>query len=374
MSLTDKNLQVGKRTYDLDELTDNLIYFPGERTADLFNELGLQVERDLRINALQDSIRPHLNNPHQLEKLTMDMKYRLGWFETFSEFQLLNLIDYLNDDNINRNYKKSLWAKLIELIIESRVPEKTTIRLFKMAYDIGTSRKKYFEKVSDFNKKIDSIFVDEKEYIDGLLPNVFRSVLFASSTTNEIKKLGKKYGVAVPRRLKKQELLDIMIEELKDRDEYTEELEAELDTYNIIKLERYCINNDIKASTELKKEEIIEYILKNAKETMHTYYVPDNPGVYHIIAPEQVKEVDYFEILNLEVNVDEEKELVIHTSLENPEIKYTNYDDELILITEDNTVKGLNEGMTSVKATLKALGLQTIFNVSVKMDIYLLTL
>jgi hypothetical protein len=44
---------------------------------------------------------------------------------------------------------------------------------------------------------------------------------------------------------------------------------------SVLLMQRYAIDNDIKASTELKKEEIIEYILSNAQETKETYYVPE---------------------------------------------------------------------------------------------------
>ena len=72
----------------------------------------------------------------------------------------------------------------------------------------------------------------------------------------------------------------------------------------VIALQRFAIDHKIKASIELKKEEIIEYILANYEGTKELYFIPEHPGVYEqiivsdekptpeiIIAPEVVEEV-----------------------------------------------------------------------------------
>ena len=103
-----------------------------------------------------------------------------------------------------------------------------------------------------------------------------RPVLYKSSTLTEIRDFGSKYGVNVPRRLKKNELAQIIINELKASGKLTEELENKVNAMSVIVMQRFAIDNDIKASTELKKEEIIEYILKNAKEIKEAYFVPES--------------------------------------------------------------------------------------------------
>ena len=80
-----------------------------------------------------------------------------------------------------------------------------------------------------------------------------RPVLYKSSTLVEIRELGSKYGVEVPKRLKKNQLADIIIAELKDRGLHTDAEEAKVRSMSILVLQRYAIDNDIKASTELKK-------------------------------------------------------------------------------------------------------------------------
>jgi len=57
-------------------------------------------------------------------------------------------------------------------------------------------------------------------------------------------------------------------------------------------MQRYAIDHDIKASTELKKEEIIEYILANAKETKESYFIPESIDVYEKEVHEVVADIN----------------------------------------------------------------------------------
>ncbi|HHY96656.1 MAG TPA: hypothetical protein GYA04_01345, partial [Acholeplasma sp.] len=101
----------------------------------------------------------------------------------------------------------------------------------------------------------------------------------------------------------KNELLEVIIQKLQERGEYTKELEVKLKGQSILLLERYAKDNDIKVSTELKKEEIIEFILSNAKETKETYYVPTSSAVYE---PTTVFEEELVAVEEPKENVKEE--------------------------------------------------------------------
>ena len=49
---------------------------------------------------------------------------------------------------------------------------------------------------------------------------------------------------------------------------------------SIVVMQRFAKDNDIKASIELKKEEVIEFILANAEHTKENYSLPQDPAVY----------------------------------------------------------------------------------------------
>jgi hypothetical protein len=143
-----------------------------------------------------------------------------------------------------------------------------------------------------YNRELKDLFFDSMGRIDGLPPQKIRPVLYKSSTLTEVRDLGSKYDVDVPRRLKKTQLADIIVKELKDRGQHTEELETQIRAMSVIVMQRFAIDHDIKASTELKKEEIIEYILANAKETKEAYFIPESPQVYEKEVEEVSKHVE----------------------------------------------------------------------------------
>jgi hypothetical protein len=138
-----------------------------------------------------------------------------------------------------------------------------------------------FQNIALFNNTIDQIFKDKNLEIDGLPLNLIRPVLLKSSTLQELKAFGEKYGIVVPRRLKKEQLLEVIYLELQSRGILTDDLRNELKKKSVVLIQRYAIDHDIKASTELKKDEIIEYILEFSHQTKAFYKYPQ-PGDYEL--------------------------------------------------------------------------------------------
>ena len=81
--------------------------------------------------------------------------------------------------------------------------------------------------------------------------------------------------------LRNKKLVEIIKQELNDKNQLTPAEEAKIDKMSVIPLQRYAIDHDIKASIELKKKKLLNISLKNAKETKEKYFVPTNPGVYN---------------------------------------------------------------------------------------------
>lgn len=91
----------------------------------------------------------------------------------------------------------------------------------------------------------------------------------------------------------------------------------------VIPLQRFAKNNDIKVSIELTKEEIIEYILKNAHQTKATYFKPQTDAY-------KVYDEEDFQIPDVEVIVMAEPEPV--------KVQVT------LVIEEESTTIELNKG------------------------------
>ena len=332
----ERSIVVKKKTYTLRELVDKLSSLSSEVVKDFFGLIGLTVPRKIRMHALRETLKETVYKTiEERESLADELGYRLSWFKRYSEYQLENLLKYFNDEKLNKEYLERLWVLLIDYLLDKKVSEDEFINFIN-------KKVKNEDDIHTYNEKINPIFFDEPNEIDGLHPNIFRPVLYKSSTLVEIREIGRKYGVNVPRRLKKNELADIIVDELRERGEHTPELETHLRGLSIIMMQRFAKDRDIKASTELKKEEIIEYILANAQETKEAYYLPSDSSIYEQELNEPVKKAEV---------VEEVIEEVVEEVVEEPQETLTSAEQELLL----EEIKKLNEEVVRLQDQLKEL-------------------
>lgn len=277
----DTDVLVGKKQLKVEEILKSMIYLPAPKVLEFFSSIGLTVPRELRIFVLRENLREKVAETRK-SRLTLadELNYRLSWFTEFTETQLENLLIFFNDQVVFKKYLEDLWTDLLGYMVEKQVPNFDLEKLYNQALDHVKANKLVLPQIAEYNYGIKDLFYDSFGRIDGVSPNKIRNVLYKSSTLTEIRDLGHKFDVDIPRRLKKNELAEIIVKELKDNGSYTEDLEKQVKSMSVIVMQRFAIDHNIKASTELKKEEVIEYILKNAKETKETYFVPNSRDVY----------------------------------------------------------------------------------------------
>ncbi len=279
-------LSLKGKQYPLVDFISNLAYVSGAYTANFLKEIGLTIPRKLRMSVLKQVLKDSVATTIEERKTLADeMGYRLTWFQRYTDTQLVNLLEWYKSPSLSNNYINSVYQAMILYFVESGVADQEIEKLMDYALTQSKVGKKITSK--EFNTALDSVLFDEPGEIDGVTQDQFRPVTFKSSTLTELRMLGDKYNAPIPKRLKKQEVLDIILTKLKERNQLTPTLEDKLKNQNIILLERYAKDNDIKVSTELKKEEIIEFILSNAKETKESYFVPQSLDVYEKMVEEE---------------------------------------------------------------------------------------
>jgi hypothetical protein len=307
----DSQITVGNKEYKVDDLLKTIIYLPAVNVKSFFMEIGLTIPRELRMFVLREVLREKVIETRK-SRLTLadELNYRLSWFTEFTETQLENLIVFFDDAKLNKDFLEEFWTDLLNYMVDKQVPPKDLKKLLDQSIEYVKKVGLELPDMKTYNRDLKDLFFDSFGRIDGLAPQKFRPVLYKSSTLNEIRDLGSKYDVDVPRRLKKSELADIIIHELKERGQHNDELEKQIRSMSVLVMQRFAIDHDIKASTELKKEEIIEYILANAKETKEAYFIPDSPHVYEKEVEEVSEEIEVIaqpeEPVFEEVVVDEE--------------------------------------------------------------------
>lgn len=289
----DSQITVGNKEFKVDDLLKTIIYLPAVNVKSFFMEIGLTIPRELRMFVLREVLREKVIETRK-SRLTLadELNYRLSWFTEFTETQLENLIVFFDDAKLNKDFLEEFWTDLLNYMVDKQVPPKDLKKLLDQSIEYVKKVGLELPDMKTYNRDLKDLFFDSFGRIDGLAPQKFRPVLYKSSTLNEIRDLGSKYDVDVPRRLKKSELADIIVHELKERGQHNDELEKQIRSMSVLVMQRFAIDHDIKASTELKKEEIIEYILANAKETKEAYFIPDSPHVYEKEVEEVSEEVE----------------------------------------------------------------------------------
>ncbi len=287
------NITLKNKEYPVSELTQSLAKLEPKKILEFFFSQNITgIARVRRIRLLKDVLFPYVVKTRQkLQSLASELNYRLSWFRIYSEYELENLLTYFNSKALNRQYLDELWCLFLNVMKENNVADADILKLVKQA---EKSTYEPVKAIQEFNKGIWPLFKDPENVLDGLTPEEFRPVLFNSSTVKEIRELGKKYDVNVPFRLRKKQFIENIVEELKKRNEFDLDVEKEIEAKNVIQLERFCIDRKIPISSELKKEEIIEYILSHAAQTKGSYFVPEDHLGYELTLDEVTKnqEVD----------------------------------------------------------------------------------
>lgn len=271
-----------KGKYQVDDLVSKLTFVSGDYLVTFMQSIGLTVPRKMRMKVLSEVLKdPVAKTIEERKSLADEMGYRLTWFSKFTDSQLVNLLEWYKSTSLGNLYLSGFWKELLNYMVNKGVGDDDLERLFSAANAAEKNGKR--PATGKFNDEINVVLYDEKGEIDGVTQEQFRPVVYKATTLTELRAIGKKYNAPIPKRLKKSEMLEIILGKLKERDELTPALESKLKSQNIILLERFAKDHDIKVSTELKKEEIIEFILSNAEETKSSYFVPQSQGVYEDI-------------------------------------------------------------------------------------------
>ncbi len=380
----DTDVFVGDKKLKIEEILKLIIYLPADQVLGFFNDIGLTVPRELRIYVLRENLREKVAQTRKT-RLTLadELNYRLSWFTEFTETQLENLLVFFDDQTIIKQYLEDLWTDLFGYMVEKEVPSFDIDRIYQLGLKHVKTHKLELPDIDVYNRTISKIFYDSFGRIDGVSPNKIRNVLFKSSTLNEIRNLGKKYDVDIPRRLKKNQLADIIVDELRINGEYTEDLEKQVRSMSVIIMQRFAIDHNIKASTELKKEEVIEYILKNATETKESYFIPNSRDVYEkelqdeavkkeepvVIVPAFIPDETVVEVAPQEESVEKtvseevEEEPVLEEVEEEPVLEEVEEEpvlEEEVIVEESEVVEKPKEVLTKVEYVAPAVNLDTL--------------
>lgn len=257
-----------------DELVNKLINIPGEDIAKLMIDLDINFPRSVRFKSLKRVLLPILEEEYENlrnaergaegpERLEESRRLtRLTWAKFFSETQFENEIFKFNNRETDKKYLTEFWREFITYLKKEAISMEV----------VGNFAEKIIHRFQNtpplrlFNKALEPHIYDENNTFDGLEKVIFAERVVLSATISELKQIGAKYGIKVPTRLTKIQVLEIIVKELKERGKYIPEIHADLNDFNLKELEDFARLNDIIAFAYINKDQMIEYMFDEFEE------------------------------------------------------------------------------------------------------------
>lgn len=324
-----KKLVLSSKEYNLEQVVNNdLAKLSGQQIADFFLNRKLKLPRNIRTIALRSVLNGEIVNSKK-QKLTDEQRYRLLNYPLFTEYQLEIYFNIFCTEKKFQRYKSNLWYVILSSNKELDITD-GEVSYLRSLPKLGRE-----EKFLDFQQALFPATVDFAGYYDAQNETNFKRALYKGSTLVELRELGKKYSLSIPRRLKKKEVLEIVFDNLRSNNLLTPQLEEELSKKPVVLIERYAKNSGIPVSTELKKEDLIAYILRKLKSSKNFKKTTEIVDIHfeNVLLPfefkpefvldnlEKANELELEELPEVLADIKEEKE---------KEQKTVTVDDELI--------------------------------------------
>jgi len=284
-----------KTNEDYFAFSKRLVVIPTEDIKKLLQRHKIRLPQFVHTFLLKETIRANVFEERLFETYTDELKFRLRGYDGFSVYPLEKLIDKYQLDFELARYKELLFDFIFvnSKAIGYKNSFVSDLEQLQYNYTVDLETMKY----SDFWVVMEELFSQTDGYLDGLVLSDYTEDLLASYTLGDLKALGKKYSVSVPRRINKAKLIEILAAKFK----LTEDEAELLAKKSVLDLEIYAKEKDFKISIDLKKKDMIEYI----EFSLGMYHKPTFKDVYVYDVPLTTQEEAVTEDLEEVVPVEE---------------------------------------------------------------------
>lgn len=264
-----------KTNEELFAYSKTLSVIPAEDLVNLIQSSKIRVPLYIHRFVLSETIYPKVFANSLYQTYTDELKYRLRGYRDYSIYMLEKLISEYNLDFDSAKYKEIFFDILFLNADLYGIKDHFFAELDKLKYKYAVD----FESISYpvFMNLIGRVFYEPSGYLDGVRLTILKDVMIHSSTLGDLRGLGEKYAVKVPRRINKNQLIDILAKRFRLSDEEVVLLNAK----SVLELEIYAKEKGFTISIDLKKSDMVEYIVYSlnlyhveVEKDAHDYNVP----------------------------------------------------------------------------------------------------
>ncbi len=247
-------IELNNKKIRLDRLIESFVVIPSSEVVKYLLNKEIYLPTYLHKALIRKNIAPTIANADNDDKFSDEMKHRLKWFDQFTIYQLEKLAHSYGIKIDVKEYKRDFWDIIIHNRNDLGINNLEFIKLQNLAIKYQRSEMESFnDMIGNFRK----VYFEPTGYFEGCLISQAKEVLSYAMTLTDIRELGKKYQVEIPRRINKQQLIEVIAIKL----DLNESEQEALQKKSILELERHAKENNINISIELKKLDMIEYIL-----------------------------------------------------------------------------------------------------------------
>ncbi len=264
-----------KTNEDYFAYSKTLTAIPSEDLAQLLESHKIKIPFYIHRFALKETLYAKVFQTQLYQTYTDELKYRLRGYGEYSLFLLEKLISDFNLDFDAAKYKEIIFDLLFLNRDLYQIKDTFLTDLEKLKYKYAVD----FEKIAylDFMKSFKNIYFEPSGYLDGVNLGIIKDVMIHSSTLGDLRGLGEKYGVKIPRRINKTQLVEILTKRFRLQEEEI----TLLNTKSVLELEIYAKEKGFNISIDLKKSDMIEYLVyslnlyhQEIMKDIHDYRIP----------------------------------------------------------------------------------------------------
>lgn len=237
------------------EFSKLLVVIPTEEIKKLLLENNIKLPFYVHNFLLRETIRGNVFDNKVFNDFTDEQKFRLRGYDKYSIFPLEKLIEKHGVEFDLGRYKELLFdfifANMNKLGLKHDFAK--DLDNLKDQYPVDLEELMY----NEFYYVVKDIFYIENGYLDGMKITEYDDEdTIASYTLGDLKGLGLKYDVKVPRRINKAKLLEVLQAKFKLSDDELELIKKK----SVLDLEIYAREKGFKISIDLKKRDMVEFI------------------------------------------------------------------------------------------------------------------